>query len=429
MNDQQTHTILVVDDEPGIRRTLEKRLVKWNFRVITAENGRRAITLIQSDNPDVVITDLFMPDGDGFELLHHIQDTAPELPVIVISGQGQLGDVIQALRLGAWDYLYKPIEKASFLRLTIERVLEKARLMEENRAYRDHLEEMVVEKNAELAASGKRYRIVADFTYNWEYWIAPDGNIVYMSPSCERISGYSPSEFVEDPSMLHEIVHPEDRDLFDRHLDDSGFHQDICHMEFRIVRRDGEQCWINHTCIPLHDREGDYLGRRGSNQDITYRKKMEKILNRQKQELIEKTISQEKANEALKALLDQREIEKKSIEQTMVTNLKRFVFPYLEDMEQLKIGNDASAYVNIIRNNIEQLISPVSKNLSGAYLDLTPREIKVADLIRQGMSTKSIADILKTSPSTVEKHRNKIRKKLNLLRKKVNLQTYLNSLS
>ena len=113
----------------------------------------------------------------------------------------------------------------------------------------------------------------------------------------------------------------------------------------------------------------------------------------------------------------------------MVTNLKRFIFPYLDDLEQHKSRKDAKTYVNIIRTNIEQLIYPVSKNLSGAYLDLTPMEVKVADLIRQGLPTKSIADHLNISISTVEKHRNKIRKKLGIANKKVNLHTYLNSLA
>jgi DNA-binding CsgD family transcriptional regulator len=113
----------------------------------------------------------------------------------------------------------------------------------------------------------------------------------------------------------------------------------------------------------------------------------------------------------------------------MVANLKRYVFPYLDELDRPGNGKDAKALVEVIRTNIEQLIAPVSKRLSGAYLDLTPTEIKVADLIRQNKRTKFIAERLNTSPSTVEKHRNKIRKKLNILHKKVNLTTYLNSLS
>ncbi|MBI9086712.1 MAG: helix-turn-helix transcriptional regulator [Desulfobacterales bacterium] len=112
----------------------------------------------------------------------------------------------------------------------------------------------------------------------------------------------------------------------------------------------------------------------------------------------------------------------------MVNNLKRFVFPYLNSLEELKIGKEATVYLEIIQANIEQLISPVSKSLSGAYLDFTPMEVRVADLIRQGQATKSIAAVLNTSTSTVAIHRNNIRRKLGILNQKVNLRTFLNSL-
>jgi DNA-binding response OmpR family regulator len=135
------------------------------------------------------------------------------------------------------------------------------------------------------------------------------------------------------------------------------------------------------------------------------------------------------ANHVLKAVLDQRKTEEKSIERTMLANLKRYVFPYLDELDRLEMGKDAKSFVGVIRANIEQLVAPVSKRLSGVYLDLTPTEIKVADLIRQNMRTKFIAEQLNTAPSTVEKHRNKIRKKLNILHKKVNLAAHLNSLS
>lgn len=429
MNPKTGNSILVVDDDAGIRLTLEKYLADWNFEVLAAENGRQAIKIIDSERPDLVITDLFMPEMDGFELLRSIQEKKTELPVIVISGQGRIGDVIRALRLGAWDYLYKPIEKASFLQLAIERALEKGRLIQENRNYRDHLEEMVARKKSELAANEKRYRIVADFTYNWEFWLSPEGKVVYMSPSCERISGYPADAFVANPPMLQEIIHPEDRCLFDGHLNNSCMQKPVCNRDFRIIRNDGEHRWIHHTCLPIYDDGGNYGGRRCSHGDITYQKKIENNLKEQQQELIQKTIGQEKANEALKALLDQRDTEKKAIEQSMVTNLKRFVFPYLDILEKHKIDQEVRTYVNIIRTNIEQLVSPVSQSLSGAYLKMTPMERKVADLIRQGRSTKSVAAILKTSPSTVEKHRNKIRKKLNILHKNINLYVYLNSLA
>lgn len=286
-------TILIVDDESSIRRFIAKHLTKFDFQVQTAENGRQAMALIESALPDLVITDLFMPEADGFTLLAFIREHAPDLPVMVMSGQGELGDAIQALRLGAWDYLYKPLESTFFLQLSIERVLEKARLVAENKAYRERLEEQVMQKSAEL---------------------------------------------------------------------------------------------------------------------------------------LKNNLHLEKTNQTLKDLLEQREIEKKAVEASMVANLKRFVFPHLDDLEQEGIGKNARVHLNAIRSNIEQLISPVSKTLSGAYRDLSPAEIRVADLIRQGEPTKSISDIMHISPSTVEKHRNKIRKKLKILNKKINLYSHLNSL-
>jgi DNA-binding response OmpR family regulator/DNA-binding CsgD family transcriptional regulator len=157
--------------------------------------------------------------------------------------------------------------------------------------------------------------------------------------------------------------------------------------------------------------------------------RLRELTERLEEKVSQRTEKLAAANKALKALLDQREIEKESIEQTMVANFKRFVFPYLEELDRLKPGDDAKPYVNIIRTNVEKLISPISSRLSGVYQDFTPAEMKVADLIRQGKSTKSIAKQLNTSPRTVEKHRNNIRKKLGILNKKVNLSTYLKSLS
>jgi len=125
-----------------------------------------------------------MEAGNGFDVLAFAREYKPDLPVMVLSGQGQLGDAIQALRLGAWDYIYKPIEEIEILKMAIDKALDRARLVRENNHYHDHLESLVAQKSAELAENEKRYRTVADFTYDWEYWMTPGGQIQYMSPSC-----------------------------------------------------------------------------------------------------------------------------------------------------------------------------------------------------------------------------------------------------
>ncbi|HWQ18707.1 MAG TPA: PAS domain S-box protein [Methanotrichaceae archaeon] len=127
------------------------------------------------------------------------------------------------------------------------------------------------------------FRIMADYTYDWEYWLGPDGSYVYISPSCERISGYNRDEFLKNPGLLEEIVHPEDREIFSGHIHDSRpVAQSI---DFRIITRAGEERWISHNCQPVYDSKGSYFGRRASNRDITERKKMENALRASKEYL------------------------------------------------------------------------------------------------------------------------------------------------
>jgi len=121
----------------------------------------------------------------------------------------------------------------------------------------------------------ERYRMVADFTYDWEYWSAPDGKLLYVSPSCRRITGYTAQEFLADSDLMERIVHPEDLPALERHKfnvyhDEEG--PEVHEADFRIVRRDGEERWIGHVCRRVHGADGTFLGLRGSNRDMTERK-------------------------------------------------------------------------------------------------------------------------------------------------------------
>jgi len=134
-------------------------------------------------------------------------------------------------------------------------------------------------KNAEeaLRENEIKFRTVANFTYDWEYWIDPDGKLVYTSPSCERVTGYKVAEFMENPALLKQIVHPEDKETNDSHFDLISS-KELHNADFRIIRRDGETRWISHACQAVYDNEGKWLGRRASNRDITERKRGEQEL-------------------------------------------------------------------------------------------------------------------------------------------------------
>ncbi len=129
----------------------------------------------------------------------------------------------------------------------------------------------------------RKFRIVSEFAYDFDFWVKESGEFVFMSPSCERITGYSRSEFMGKPDLLNDIIHPDDRDAYKNHI--AHFRAPFCReMEFRIVARDGHERWLSHCCGPIYVN-GEFLGRRASNKDVTEKKKLEdKLLHSKKME-------------------------------------------------------------------------------------------------------------------------------------------------
>ncbi|MFA6900342.1 MAG: ATP-binding protein [Desulfurivibrionaceae bacterium] len=133
---------------------------------------------------------------------------------------------------------------------------------------------------AEILVSEEKFRTVADFTYDWEYWMDPAGDFLYVSPASERITGYRPEEFRENPGLFLEITHPDHKGQLENHFRQAVAERRVCMLEFRIITRDGQERWIGHTCQPVYGQSGEFLGNRASNRDITGNKWSEKTLNK-----------------------------------------------------------------------------------------------------------------------------------------------------
>lgn len=133
---------------------------------------------------------------------------------------------------------------------------------------------------AEILVSEEKFRTVADFTYDWEYWMDPAGNFLYVSPASERITGYRPEEFKENPRLFVEIIHPDHKAQLKNHFGYISSERRVCMLEFRIITRNGRERWIGHTCQPVYGHSGEFLGSRASNRDITGSKWSEKTLNK-----------------------------------------------------------------------------------------------------------------------------------------------------
>jgi PAS domain S-box-containing protein len=132
----------------------------------------------------------------------------------------------------------------------------------------------------ELHKIEERFRLFADYTYDWETWRGSDGKYIYVSPSCERITGYQREEFISDPWLITKIVHPDDEEKISEHLREESVHKRVLHVDFRIISRTGEERWISHYCQAVYGKDGSWLGRRSSNRDITERKQVQTELQR-----------------------------------------------------------------------------------------------------------------------------------------------------
>jgi DNA-binding NarL/FixJ family response regulator len=136
----------------------------------------------------------------------------------------------------------------------------------------------------------------------------------------------------------------------------------------------------------------------------------------------------EEVNTALKVLLKQREQDKSELEEKVLSNVKGLVLPYLEKLKKSRISKRDMSFVNILESNLTNIISSFTHRLSSRHLNLTPKELQVANLVKEGRTTKEIAEMMGICAGAVSLHRNHVRNKLGINSKKINLQSYLSSL-
>jgi len=255
------YNILVVEDDALIAANLVHTLSSLGFAVRDpVATGQDAISAVKNQQPDLVLMDIeLLGEMDGIETAEKIRAIA-DIPIVYLTAYSDDLRIKQARITEPYGYIVKPTHNRE-LYATIEMALYKHEL------------------DRKLKESEEKYRVVADFTYGWEFLIAPDGKFTYVSPSCERITGYRPEEFMHDPNLMDTISHNDDRHKIIDHL---AITQELKTghdtLEFRIITRNGEERWIGHECQPVSNINGEYLGRRGSNRDITERKRVEEAL-------------------------------------------------------------------------------------------------------------------------------------------------------
>jgi len=173
------------------------------------------------------------------------------------------------------------------------------------------------------------FRIVADNTHDWEFWLAPDGKFIYCSPSCRRAAGHDAAEFYANRNLLTSIVHPDDQSLFEghRHQVSEGATQ-VEPLVFRIIHADGTDHWIEHVCRPIFNDAGLFKGIRGSNRDITERKQIEQE-RRYLFDVVERSLSEI-------YIIDSKTLKFKHVNQGALRNIQ-YTLDQMQDMTPVDI--------------------------------------------------------------------------------------------
>ncbi len=137
-----------------------------------------------------------------------------------------------------------------------------------------------------LNLSEEKFRTFADFTFDMEYWVNPDGQMLFVSNACKRITGYNQEEFLKNNDLTTSLIYPEDLNIYNNHLNEYhtfNGNPSECIVEFRIIAKDGKITWIQHGCNAVYSKKGQYIGRRASNRDITEMKQAVEQLSKSKE--------------------------------------------------------------------------------------------------------------------------------------------------
>ncbi len=342
-------TVLIVDDTVTIIDMVKTALVNDNFKILAATTGAKGIVSAEKGNPDLILLDIMMPETDGYETIIELKqnEKTAHIPVMFMSALTETFDKVKAFNLGAVDYVTKPLNLEELL-ARVNTQVSLHQMQEKLRNTNIWLENEVAERTKELKQSHEKYRTVANFAHDWEYWTLPDGSIEYMSPSCVNVTGYAAHEFINNPSLIYDIIHKNDLDIWNNHLNnETNPVSSSEEISFRIVTKQGDEKWISHVCNNVYTTNGEYNGIRVSNRDITAIKEAEILLLQKNYELQAAEEELRAGNEALKEYVQKlAESEKTLIEKNTELNTAQF---------ELKAANDGlTEMIRQVRDNEER---------------------------------------------------------------------------
>jgi len=261
----QNYKILLADDDPIITKSIGHVLKLEGYGVTTVAGGQEAITLLDNTDFDLIITDLVMEQLDGIQVLKKAKTLNPDVIVMILTGFGDMISAIDALRLGADDYMLKPCEPEEILH-RISRCIEKLEYKRQIRQAREALQE-----------SEEKYRAIFNSIRDLVYEISLDHRIASVNLAFEKLTGWAAEHWIGRKTV--ELIHPEDRRLAIKMFQAFKSEMKVNPVELRILTRSGEYRTIECMPAPLV-RKGKLIGILSVGRDVTERKQMETAMLR-----------------------------------------------------------------------------------------------------------------------------------------------------
>lgn len=405
--------VLLVEDSESDAILILKELEKGGFELASQRvQTASGLQLALDEKPwDFVITDFVMPGFSGMEALRVLREKNADIPCIMISGQVGEERAVEAMRAGAVDYVLK--DKLTRLIPAVRRELRDA----ESRRKRHEAERR-------LAESEQMYRRLVE-NAGEGIAVVQDGVYKFINPAVERVLGRSSAEMLDSPVIS--VVHPDDRERVAQYIKDRTAGKKAPHKyELRMIDGDGKTRWIKNIGVrTVWEGRPAALGFLS---DITDRKNSEVELRELNTELQHQQRSLQEKNVTLREVLGQIEANKKAWEKRVVGNIENAILPSLQHLKQT-VGPAQARAIEMLEDELRDITSPFLDAIGSKFNSLSSRELEVARMIRNGLTTKEIAEALSLSPTTVHKYREFIRRKLGLTGSDVNLRTYMQSLA
>ena len=355
--------ILLIEDDPLIRTTMSSFLKDHGFETIVAEDGGEGLHLFASQQPDVVLTDLRMPIIDGLEVLAKIRKKSPDTPVIIVSGMGTMADAIESLKLGAWDYITKPIPDFTVLSSAVNKAIEISNLRKLKKRYQEHLQDEVQKRTEEIEEQNKEIRQLSQAVEQSGSTIVMTdlkGDIIYVNRAFEESTGYSREEAIgQNPRILKTdyLDHSNYENLWET-ISSGGIWRGV----FNNKRKDGSTYWEKAVISPVCDDKGTIVNFMAVKEDIT-------LIREAEQKMIAAKKKAEEANEAKNRFLN-------NISHELRTPLNG-IMGYVSLLQsESSVSAEHKEWLNVIEKSSVELNDLITQIIQFSELTNNDKEIK-----------------------------------------------------